>query len=147
LPKNTVLSSVWLFGSYAHGEEKPDSDIDLLIDKGKITSYLQLSELYAYLQESLHTKLDLVTTGALWDDFLEQVTREQILIYDATEISRREISIGKRMSLRTPKMETGQSPGPIYGTLSPVLGLPEPSSWETQTIQFCLTDLLRFSHI
>ncbi|MDR1041624.1 MAG: nucleotidyltransferase domain-containing protein [Deltaproteobacteria bacterium] len=39
------VGRVWLFGSYARGEARPDSDKDLLIDKGKIRDYFQISDL------------------------------------------------------------------------------------------------------
>ncbi|MDR1314217.1 MAG: nucleotidyltransferase domain-containing protein [Deltaproteobacteria bacterium] len=76
------VERVWLFGSYARGEARPESDIDLLIEKGKIVGYFQLSGFYLELAEALGLELDLVIREDLWEEFIEQVTREEILIYD-----------------------------------------------------------------
>ncbi|MDR1039758.1 MAG: nucleotidyltransferase domain-containing protein [Deltaproteobacteria bacterium] len=76
------VGRVWLFGSYARGEPRPDSDIDLLINKGKIRDYFQISDLYADLREALGLELDLVTSGIEWDDFMDRITSESVLIFD-----------------------------------------------------------------
>ncbi|MDR1080581.1 MAG: nucleotidyltransferase domain-containing protein [Deltaproteobacteria bacterium] len=72
---------VWLFGSYARGEAGPDSDIDLIADMGKIKTYFQFSGFYLGPAEALGLVLDLVIKVNLWEEFIEQVAREEILIY------------------------------------------------------------------
>jgi uncharacterized protein len=63
------VSSLRLFGSVARGEERPDSDIDLLIDlvddRG-FGDYLALAE---ELEFVLHRKVDLVLARSLSPDF------------------------------------------------------------------------------
>ncbi|MDR1082211.1 MAG: nucleotidyltransferase domain-containing protein [Deltaproteobacteria bacterium] len=76
------VEHVWLFGSYARGEARPDSDIDLLIDKGKIKGYFQLTDFYLDLADAFKIELDIVIKGDLWEEFIEQVSKEEILIYD-----------------------------------------------------------------
>jgi predicted nucleotidyltransferase len=77
------IGKVWLFGSYARGDATTESDIDLHIEKGKITDSYELTALYLYLdlQEALNSELNMVTTESIWDDFMDEILREEILIY------------------------------------------------------------------
>ena len=72
---------IYLFGSYARGNASPDSDIDLRIDKGKIRGMFALSGLRIALLEKLQKNVDLLTTGSLDDDFLNEIKSEEVLIY------------------------------------------------------------------
>lgn len=80
--KNYGIDRMFLFGSYARGEATINSDIDFRIDRGLIRSYLKLGGLYSDLEEALNKKIDLVTTGSLSNDFLENISKEEIKIYD-----------------------------------------------------------------
>ena len=58
-----------LFGSVARGEERPDSDIDLIIDLADdrgFDDYLALAEA---LEATLHRKVDLVLSRSLSPHF------------------------------------------------------------------------------
>jgi predicted nucleotidyltransferase len=62
-------SNLRLFGSVARGEERPDSDIDLLIDLAedrRFGDYLALAEELEFL---LHRKVDLVLARSLSPHF------------------------------------------------------------------------------
>jgi uncharacterized protein len=71
--KNIILShlkefdpiKVGIFGSYARGDNKKDSDIDILVKFKESPSLLTLIKLENDLSEILGVKVDLVTTGAL----------------------------------------------------------------------------------
>jgi len=54
-----------VFGSYARGEEKPDSDLDLLVRFGKKLTLFDLIGLEQDLTDALGIKVDLVTENAL----------------------------------------------------------------------------------
>jgi len=54
-----------IFGSFARGENKKDSDIDVLVKFKKSPSLLTLIKLENELTEILGIKIDLVTTGAI----------------------------------------------------------------------------------
>ena len=74
---------VYLFGSYARGDANETSDIDLRIDKGQIRGGIALAGLLLDLESDLEAKVDLVTTGSLDEEFLEMITGEDQLIYEA----------------------------------------------------------------
>lgn len=75
------LERVCLFGSYARGEATPESDIDLRVDKGKLKGMFALSSLYSDLEAALDTKIDLLTTASLDEDFLQEIAQEEVLVY------------------------------------------------------------------
>jgi len=56
---------IGIFGSYARGEEQPDSDLDLLVRFGKRLTLLDLVGAEQELSEILGIKVDLVTENAL----------------------------------------------------------------------------------
>lgn len=56
---------VGIFGSFARGDNKIGSDIDILVEFKESPSLLTLIKLENELTEILGTKVDLVTTGAL----------------------------------------------------------------------------------
>jgi predicted nucleotidyltransferase len=60
-------SRVRLFGSVARGEERPDSDIDLLVDFGQNSSLFDLIRMTRELQELLGHPVDVVSAGGLKD--------------------------------------------------------------------------------
>ena len=75
------IPAVWLFGSYARGEANEDSDIDLLIDCGSISSGFLLGGLYVDLRNNLHRELDMVTTEGDDPDFLQRIRKDEVLLY------------------------------------------------------------------
>ena len=72
---------VYLFGSYARGEEQKDSDIDLRIDKGSIRG-LQFAGLLGDLEEALGRRVDLISTNGMDDQFLHDIQPEEVLLYE-----------------------------------------------------------------
>ncbi|GIV10392.1 MAG: hypothetical protein KatS3mg019_2483 [Fimbriimonadales bacterium] len=58
------VKSLRIFGSYARGEQTPESDIDLLAELDKPLG-LRFFELWDYLESILQTRVDLMTPGAL----------------------------------------------------------------------------------
>ena len=72
---------IYLFGSYARGDK--DSDIDLRIDKGAIRG-LQLGGLAADLEDALGIPVDLIPTGSLDSKFLNSISDDEVLLYEAS---------------------------------------------------------------
>lgn len=72
---------MYLFGSYARGDSTPDSDVDLRIDKGNVRG-LQMAYLLSDLEDALKLPVDLLSTSALDDRFLQSIKGEEKLMYE-----------------------------------------------------------------
>ncbi|MGW5452936.1 nucleotidyltransferase domain-containing protein [Nocardia sp. NPDC003979] len=59
------VTNVWLFGSVARGEDRPDSDLDLLVELAPNSSVLDILDLDSELRELLGCPVDVVTTADL----------------------------------------------------------------------------------
>lgn len=74
----------WLFGSYARGEEKEDSDVDILVsfdDHAKV-SLLRHAGMLCDLEDILNRPVDLVNELSLYPEVREAVNHDKILIYE-----------------------------------------------------------------
>jgi predicted nucleotidyltransferase len=58
---------VWLFGSVARGDDRPDSDIDLLVEFDCDSSLFDVMRMTKELEELLGHPVDVVSTGGLKD--------------------------------------------------------------------------------
>jgi predicted nucleotidyltransferase len=70
--------NVRVFGSVARGEARPDSDIDLLIEKGPTTSSWYPAGLTLELEEMLGQRVEIVTEKALNPYLRDRVLREAV---------------------------------------------------------------------
>ena len=84
IAKSYGVKRVYLFGSYAKGTATEESDIDLLIEKGKPMSLLMLSGMREKIQAELNISVDLVTTAGIESNFKKEIEGEQILIFDSS---------------------------------------------------------------
>lgn len=71
-------SNIRVFGSVARGEARPDSDIDLLIDAGPLTSSWFPAGLILDLEELLGRRVEVVTERALNPHLRDYVLREAV---------------------------------------------------------------------
>ena len=78
------VTKAWLFGSYARGEEKENSDVDLLVvfDEKKNVSLLTHIKIQYDLEDRLGKKVDLVTDGTLLPFVEESVNKDKKVIYE-----------------------------------------------------------------
>jgi uncharacterized protein len=74
---------VALFGSFARGEEGPDSDIDLIVEFLSPKGLLALVRLERELTELLGRKVDLLTEQAISPHLRERILSEQEVLYEA----------------------------------------------------------------
>ena len=83
--KTQPVLKAWLFGSYSRGEEKPDSDVDILVslDYSKPIG-LRFFGMWGDLERMLGKKIDLVTEGSLMPFAQSSANRDKILIYERT---------------------------------------------------------------
>lgn len=59
------VKSLSLFGSVARGEERPDSDVDILVEFRGTATFDRYMDTKFYLEELLECKVDLVTPKAI----------------------------------------------------------------------------------
>ena len=90
--KRYGVKAVFLFGSYARGEAREDSDIVLVDTSGtNLRTLLSLGTLYCDLEAALQKPIDLITVSALEqraqmpseEMFKETVMKERLNVYDA----------------------------------------------------------------
>ena len=65
--KTQPVLKAWLFGSYARGDQREDSDVDLMVEPDMSTNFslLTLGGMYMDLKELLGREIDLVPEGSL----------------------------------------------------------------------------------
>ena len=82
--KTQPVLKVWLFGSYARGEETPDSDIDLLVqfDHSSPIGLFAYARMHRELEEHLGCKVDLVEEGTLRPAAAATAQKEKMMIYE-----------------------------------------------------------------
>lgn len=77
LKKNGVVKA-GIFGSYARGEQKQSSDIDLVIEVNG--SLLDVIRIEREIKQKLRRKIDVLTYGAISPYLKERILKEQIRI-------------------------------------------------------------------
>ena len=75
------VDRMYLFGSYARGDNTPRSDVDLRVDKGQARG-LQMAFMLSDLEDALRCPVDLISSAALDSAFLDRISREEKLLYD-----------------------------------------------------------------
>ncbi len=83
--KTQPIKKMWVFGSFSRGEERPDSDIDLLVQydrENHRVGLFTIIRIQQQLQEMLGRKIDLVEEGTLMPFAVESANHDKILIYE-----------------------------------------------------------------
>ena len=80
------VERAWVFGSFARREERPDSDIDLLVDytNSDELSLLDIARISTGLEDVVHRKIDLIENGFLLPFAQPSADRDKYLIYERT---------------------------------------------------------------
>ena len=77
------IEKAWLFGSFSRGEQRPDSDIDILITFVPNTKMgLQFFGMIDDLEKLLNRSVDLVVEGDLLPFAAKSANRDKKLIYE-----------------------------------------------------------------
>ncbi len=80
LQEHFGVEEIALFGSYARGEEKADSDVDILV-KIKIKTLRNYFSLLDYLEAKFHKRIDLVTKhNGLSERFVRIISKDIIYV-------------------------------------------------------------------
>ena len=78
------VEKAWLFGSFSRMEERPDSDIDILVDLDKSVpmGLLTYAGMINDLESRLGKKIDLVERRSVKPFAIENINRDKVLIYE-----------------------------------------------------------------
>lgn len=81
---STPVTKAWLFGSFSRMEERPDSDIDLLVDldRQKNVGLFEIGKIALQLEHAVGKAVDLVIDGAIKPFARESINHDKILIYE-----------------------------------------------------------------
>ena len=81
--KNKPVLRAWVFGSVSRGEERLDSDIDILVDLDYSQKIgLEFFSMFEDLRSLLGKPVDFVTTYSLAPVARDEVNRERVLVYE-----------------------------------------------------------------
>lgn len=78
--KKKGIKKAGIFGSYARGEQKKSSDIDILIEPTKEMGFFDILRLEDELKKILKKKIDLLTYGGINRLLKERILQEEIRI-------------------------------------------------------------------
>ena len=67
------VAHLWLFGSHARGDSRPESDIDLLVEFTSPPGFDNFMGLKLDLENSLGTKVDVLSRSACKPSFLKAI--------------------------------------------------------------------------
>jgi predicted nucleotidyltransferase len=78
--KEYKVTKAGIFGSYARGEQKKNSDIDILIEINEKAVLLEIIGLKNLLQKATKKKVDLVEYETIRSEIRDNILRDEILI-------------------------------------------------------------------
>lgn len=82
LCRENHITFLGVFGSYSRGEQREESDIDILVRFSRRRSLLDLVRIERRLSEILGVKVDLVTEGSISPYMIDDIKKELKVIYD-----------------------------------------------------------------
>lgn len=83
--KTQPVLKAWLFGSFSRNEERPDSDVDLLVKYDRQNNRVGLFTIIRIkqqLEEATGRNIDLVEEGTLMPFAVESANHDKVLIYE-----------------------------------------------------------------
>ena len=81
--KGQPVLKAWLFGSYSRGDERPDSDVDILVSLDYSEPIgLKFFGMYEDLRALLGRNVDLVSERTLAAFARKSVDRDKVLVYE-----------------------------------------------------------------
>lgn len=82
--RNKPIKKAWIFGSYARGEQTPDSDIDILVDfdTPNQLNLFSIAEIIIGLEELFGKKVDMVDHNRVYPEIAQFIEKDKILIYE-----------------------------------------------------------------
>jgi predicted nucleotidyltransferase len=80
LKEKFKVERIGLFGSYIRGQQKKESDLDILVEFSEPVGLFQFIELENFLMEELGVKVDLVMRKSLKNRIKERIIKEAIYV-------------------------------------------------------------------
>ena len=77
------MKKVFLFGSRARGDCRPDSDYDFLVVAPKDCTLFTLGGFYTDLKEALGSEIDVVCKNGLHKDFADTISKDVKVVYES----------------------------------------------------------------
>ena len=74
------VRSLSLFGSYARGEQTPESDLDLLVEFDEVPGLFAFSEMQYSLEDALGLRVDLFTRPMLKPRLAPRIDRDLVAV-------------------------------------------------------------------
>lgn len=83
LKKDGRVSAAWLFGSIARGEEKLNSDVDIMVEMSNAKKYsmFDLLDIAFIIEKKINRKVDIVEKGYLKDFAMKTAANDLVKIY------------------------------------------------------------------
>jgi predicted nucleotidyltransferase len=75
LERRFHVSAIGVFGSYARGDQKPDSDIDIIVDFNRSVG-VEFIDLADYIEGKLESPVDLVSRKGIKHGYLESIEKD-----------------------------------------------------------------------
>ncbi len=79
------IKKAWVFGSFSRGEERQDSDVDILVQYDRSNQHVGLFTIVRIkqqLEQIVGREVDLVEDGTLMPFAVESANHDKILIYE-----------------------------------------------------------------
>jgi hypothetical protein len=82
--KTQPVLKAYLFGSFSRGEQREDSDVDILVvyDRNQRIGLFKISEMHLALEDLLGRKVDLIDESTLFPWVADSVNHDKRLIYE-----------------------------------------------------------------
>ena len=76
------VAEMYLFGSRARGDNRPDSDYDFLISKGRVKDLVRLAALVDDLETTLNAHVDVLTDTSDDANLIAEARNDAVLLYE-----------------------------------------------------------------
>lgn len=80
--ENHGAKKVSIFGSYARGEQNPESDLDIIVEFSGKKSLLDIVGIEQELSDKLGIKVDLLTEKSISPYLINRIKKELMVIYE-----------------------------------------------------------------
>lgn len=80
--KNQPVRKVYLFGSYARGDYRRESDVDFLVELERSTDLFRFIKIKLQLEDLLQKTVDLISANGISNRIKPTIDSEKVLIYE-----------------------------------------------------------------